>query len=286
MIESIMRRPFLWLGGLFALLLVLSSTLFVVPETKQAIVVRLGKPNRIVNAYDERQAFGLTGAGLVPRIPFIETVLMIDKRVLDLDMAPQTVLSTDQLRLVVDAFARFRIVDPLRMYQTVGTEERVADQLSRILSSRLRNELGKQPFAALLSPERGVLMDQIQTSVNQAARRYGAEVVDVRIKRADLPAGTPLDSAFERMRTARRLEAASIRAQGYKQAQIIRADADAKAAGIYAESFGKDAEFYSFYRAMQSYRRTFVEKNGKGEASVVLSPSNEYLQEFKGRSIR
>src|SRR3546814_4526409 len=114
---------------------------------------------------------------------------MIDKRVLDLDMAPQTVLSTDQLRLVVDAFARFRIVDPLRMYQTVGTEERVADQLSRILSSRLRNELGKQPFAALLSPERGVLMDQIQTSVNQAARRYGAEVVDVRIKRADLPAG-------------------------------------------------------------------------------------------------
>lgn len=286
MIESIMRRPFLWLGGLFALLLVFSSTLFVVPETKQAIVVRLGKPNRIVNAYDERQAFGLTGAGLVPRIPFIETVLMIDKRVLDLDMAPQTVLSTDQLRLVVDAFARFRIVDPLRMYQTVGTEERVADQLSRILSSRLRNELGKQPFAALLSPERGVLMDQIQTSVNQAARRYGAEVVDVRIKRADLPAGTPLDSAFERMRTARRLEAASIRAQGYKQAQIIRADADAKAAGIYAESFGKDAEFYSFYRAMQSYRRTFVEKNGKGEANVVLSPSNEYLQEFKGRSIR
>src|SRR3546814_821664 len=191
---------------------------------------------------------------------------MIDKRVLDLDMAPQTVLSTDQLRLVVDAFARFRIVDPLRMYQTVGTEERVADQLSRILSSRLRNELGKQPFAALLSPERGVLMDQIQTSVNQAARRYGAEVVDVRIKRADLPAGTPLDSAFERMRTARRLEAASIRAQGYKQAQIIRADADAKAAGIYAESLGKDAEFYSFYRARSAERRV-----GKAGVSTFRS---------------
>src|SRR3546814_18791110 len=103
----------------------------------------LGKPNRIVNAYDERQAFGLTGAGLVPRIPFIETVLMIDKRVLDLDMAPQTVLSTDQLRLVVDAFARFRIVDPLRMSQTVGPEQRVAAQLSRILSSQPRNDLGK-----------------------------------------------------------------------------------------------------------------------------------------------
>src|SRR3546814_8905833 len=148
MVESIMRRPFLWLGGLFALLLVLSSTWFVVPETKQAIVVRLGKPNRIVNAYDERQAFGLTGAGLVPRIPFIETVLMIDKRVLDLDMAPQTVLSTDQLRLVVDAFARFRIVDPLRIYQTVGTAERVADQLSRIRSSRHRKQLGQTPGRA------------------------------------------------------------------------------------------------------------------------------------------
>lgn len=280
------RNPIAWVVAAFALLILIFSTVFTVPETKQAIVVRLGKPNRIINAFDASQPFGRTGAGLVARIPFIETVLFVDKRVLDLDMAPQTVLSTDQLRLVVDAFARFRIVDPLRMYQTVGTEDRVADQLSRILSSRLRNELGKQPFAALLSPERGVLMDQIQTSVNGAARRYGAEIVDVRIKRADLPAGTPLDSAFERMRTARRLEAASIRAQGYKKAQIIRAEADATAAGVYAESFGKDPEFYAFYRAMQSYRRTFVEKDGKGAASVVLSPSNEYLQEFRGKAGR
>lgn len=286
MYQTLFRHPIAWAIAAFAALLLISSTIFVVPETQQAIVVRLGKPNRIINAYDERQPFGMTGAGLVARIPFIETVLLVDKRVLDLDMAPQTVLSTDQLRLVVDAFARFRIVDPLRMYQTVGTEDRVADQLSRILSSRLRNALGKQPFAALLSPERGVLMDQIQTSVNQAASRYGAEIVDVRIKRADLPAGTPLDSAFERMRTARRLEAASIRAQGYKKAQIIRADADATAARVYAESFGKDAEFYSFYRAMQSYRRTFVENGEKGTANMVLSPSNEYLQEFRGRSVR
>ncbi len=278
------RHPLAWAAAAFAALALITSTLFTVPETQQAIVVRLGKPNRIINAYDARQAFGVTGAGLVAHIPFIETVLLVDKRVLDLDMAPQTVLSTDQLRLVVDAFARFRIIDPLRMYQTAGTEDRVADQLSRILSSRLRNELGKQPFAALLSPERGVLMDQIQTSVNQAARRYGAEIVDVRIKRADLPAGTPLDSAFERMRTARRLEAASIRAQGYKKAQIIRADADARASGIYAESFGKDPDFYSFYRAMQSYRRTFVEKADKGSSSIVLSPNNEYLREFRGRA--
>jgi len=281
--QTMLRHPMAWVIGLVVALFVLSLSMFTVPESKQAIVVRLGKPNRIVNAYDPAQPFGRTGAGLLARLPFVENVVYVDKRILDLDMPPQTVLSTDQLRLVVDAFARFRIVDPLRMYQTAGSEARVADQLSRILSSRLRNELGKQPFAALLSPERGVLMDQIQTSVNRAAQRYGAEIVDVRIKRADLPGGTPLDSAFERMRTARRLEAAAIRAQGYKQAQIIRAEADATASHTYAAAFGKDPDFYAFYRAMQSYRRTFADKPDDGSA-VVLSPDNEYLKEFRGRS--
>lgn len=273
------RNPFVWLVGGFVLLILLSTTLFRVPETSQAIVVRLGKPNRIINAYDEREPFGRTGAGLVAKLPFVENVIFVDKRVMDLDMPAQTVLSTDQLRLVVDAFARFRIVDPLRMYQTVGSEERVADALSRILTSRLRNELGKQPFAALLSPERGEMMEDIQRSVNMTAQQYGAEIVDVRIKRADLPTGTPLESAYERMRTARRQEALTIRAQGAKQARLVRAEADANAARIYAQSFGKDPEFYSFYRAMQAYRSTF----NNGDANVVLSPSNEFLREFHGR---
>ena len=279
------QLPLKWIGLGFALLILLSLSIFRVPETKQAIVVRLYKPNRIINAYDATQTFGRTGAGLAVKVPFIEDVIYVDKRVLDLDMAPQTVLSTDQLRLVVDAFARFRIVDPLRMYQTVGSERRVAEALSRILSSRLRNELGQQKFAVLLTPERSEMMDDIQTSVNRVARQYGAEIVDVRIKRADLPAGTPLDSAFERMRTARRQEAATIRAQGFKQAQIIRADADADASKTYADSFGKDADFYAFYRAMQSYKRTFgVDGNAAtGSASIVLSPNNEYLREFRGR---
>jgi membrane protease subunit HflC len=188
------------------------------------------------------------------------------------------VLSTDQLRLVVDAFARFRIVDPLRMYQTVRSEDRVADELSRILGSRLRNELGRQTFATLLSPERGQLMDTIQEAVNREARRYGAEIVDVRIKRADLPPGDPLQSAFLRMQTARQQEAESIRAQGRKQAQIIRAEADAEASRVYAQSFGKDKDFYAFYRAMQAYRTTFND----GNASVILSPDNEFLREFQG----
>lgn len=274
------RNPFVWLVGAFVLLVLASATFFRVPETSQAIVVRLGKPNRIVNAYDAREPFGQTGAGLVAKIPFIENVVYIDKRVMDLDIPQQTVLSTDQLRLVVDAFARFRVTDPLRMYQTVRTEEGVADALARILGSRLRNELGKQPFSALLSPERGQLMDDIQARVNAEAGRYGAEIVDVRIKRADLPTGDPLESAFARMRTAREQEARNFRAQGAKQAQIIRANADAEAARIYANSFGKDADFYAFYRAMQSYQRTFND----GNANVVLSADNEFLREFKGRA--
>jgi len=276
---AILRNPIPWAVALVVIVFVLSSALFTVPETKQALVLRLGKPERIINAFDAKVPFGQSGAGLAIKVPFIEDVVYIDKRVLDLDMAEQTVLSTDQLRLVVDAFARFRIINPQRMYETVGSEDRVAEALSRILASRLRNELGKQPFAALLSPERSQMMDDIQSSVNKLAQQYGAEIVDVRIKRADLPTGAPLDSAFTRMRSQRAQEALTIRAQGNKQAQLVRAEADANAARIYAESFGADPEFYAFYRAMQAYRTTFT-NNG---ATVVLSTDNEFLREFDGR---
>jgi membrane protease subunit HflC len=265
--------------ALFTIVVVAMATLYTVPETKQAVVLRLGKPERIVNAYDAKAPFGTSGAGLVAKVPFIENVIFVDKRVLDLDMEQQTVLSTDQLRLVVDAFARFRITDPLRMVQTVGTEQNAADALKRILASKLRNELGKQPFAALLSPERGPLMDEIQQTVNRQAKQYGAEIIDVRIKRADLPSGTPLESAYLRMRSARQQEAATIRAQGLKQAQLVRAEADAQAANTYAASFGKDPEFYAFYRAMQAYRTTFSDNS----STVILSPNNEFLREFEGR---
>lgn len=279
------RNPIPWALGAIALVILLSSIFAVVPETKQALIVRLGKPYKVVNAYRPDQAFGQTGAGLVARIPFVDNVVWIDKRVLDFDMQRQPVLSTDQLRLEVDAFARYRIVYPLRMYVSAGSEERVGEALRPILGSELRNELGKRPFAALLSPERGQVMDNIQAGLNRVARQYGAEIVDVRIKRADLPDGTPLESAFQRMRTARQQEALTIRAQGGQQAQIIRADADAAASRIYAESFGKDPDFYEFYRAMQSYRRTFgVDgQEAPGDSTVVLSPDNEYLRQFRGR---
>lgn len=268
------------LGGVALLLLLLLAVSVVkVREDQQAIILQLGRPVATVNTYRPNEIFGETGAGLVLKTPFVQNTIFVDKRVMSLDIPSQTVLSTDQLRLVVDAFARFRIVDPLRMYQTVRTEERLQEELTRILSSRLRNELGTQRFDALLSPERGDMMLSIQTAVNRSAQAYGAEIIDVRIKRADLPTGTPLEAAYERMRTARQQEALTIRAQGAKEAQIVRATADAEAARIYAESFGKDPDFYSFYRAMQAYRTTFAD----GNSSVVLSPENEFLREFQGQ---
>jgi membrane protease subunit HflC len=286
MSARLFRNPFA-LGFLAILLLILlASTVSVVPETKQAVIVRFGEPERIINPYQPNARFGNTGAGLIARWPFMEEIVWIDKRILSVEMDRQQVLSTDQLRLQVDAFARYRIVDPLRMFISARTEERVSDQLRPILGSALRNELGKRPFAALLSPERGQLMQNIETALNRVARQYGAEIIDVRIKRADLPDGTPLESAYQRMQTARQQEARSIRAQGAKQAQIIRAEADAEAASTYAEAFGKDPDFYDFYRAMQSYEATFLADGSGGEmgrSSIILSPNNDYLREFRGR---
>jgi membrane protease subunit HflC len=286
MIARFGRNPIALAFAAILVLILIGSTFAIVPETRQAVIVRFGEPQRIINRFEPNQEFGGPGAGLVARWPFVDQVVWIDKRIQSVEMDRQQVLSTDQLRLQVDAFARYRIVDPLRMYISARTEDRVSEQLRPILGSALRNELGKRPFAALLSPERGQVMDNIQVALNRVARQYGAEIVDVRIKRADLPGGTPLESAFQRMRTAREQEARSIRAQGLKQAQIIRAEADAEAANTYADAFGKDPDFYEFYRAMQSYETTFVNDGTGGEmgrSSIILSPSNDYLKEFSGR---
>ncbi|WP_157177685.1 protease modulator HflC [Sphingomonas prati] len=283
---NLFRNPISWAIALVLALIVAASVFAVVPETRQGLVVRLGKPNRVINGYVPGRPFGQTGAGLVARWPFLEQIVWIDKRVLDFDMPRQSVLSTDQLRLEVDAFARYRIVDPLRMYlRARGDEKRVSDALRPILASSLRNELGRRSFVALLSPERGQLMDNIQARLNIVAAQYGAEIVDVRIKRADLPDGTPLESAYQRMRSAREQEARSIRAEGQKQAQLITAQADADASRVYANSFNRDPDFYDFYRAMQSYRHTFgTDGSGAtGGTSMVLSPENEYLRQFRGR---
>ena len=281
----LLRNPITFGVLAILLLIVLFSTVSIVPETKQAVIIRFGQPVRVINKYQDGAEFGYGGAGLVARIPFVEQIHWIDRRVLSLEMDNQPVLSTDQLRLEVDAFARFRIRDPLQMYISARTEENLVNQLKPILASALRNEFGRRPSAALLTPERGEMMTNIKNALNRVAAQYGAEIVDVRIKRADLPNGTPLDSAYERMRTARRQEATSIIAQGNREATIIRADADAEAAATYAAAFNRDAEFYDFYRAMQSYRQSFLgarQDGQRGRSSIILSPSNDYLRQFRG----
>jgi membrane protease subunit HflC len=286
MTAFIRRRPLVsTVLGILVLVLLLSS-FPIVPETKQAVIVRFGKPERILNRYQAGRPIGAAGAGLSYKLPFVDQIVWIDKRVLDVDMESQPVLSTDQRRLMVDAFARYRIVDPLLMYIRSTTEENLRSQLQTILRSEVRNELAKQEFVALLSPERQGVMDDVRKSLDVQAQRFGVEIVDVRIKKTDLPDGAPLQSAFESMRTARLQEARSIRAQGAKQAQIIRAQADADASKTYAASFGKDPDFYDFYRAMQSYLTTFV---GDGQdkpapTNIILSPQNDYLKEFTGRA--
>jgi len=272
------RIVFIAIGVVLA---VLASSIVVVPESHQGVVIRTGKPVRTINSFKPDQPFGETGAGIEFRIPFAEQVQMVDRRILDLDMEGETVLSNDQQRLEVNAYARFRIFDPVLFVERSGSEAQLRNQLEPILTSVLRQELGRRTFASLLTPERGTAMVSIRTSLDRQARQYGAQILDVRIKRADLPQGTPLQAAFTRMQSDRQEEAETIRAGGRRDAQIIRAEARAEAARIYADAYGKDPEFYDFYRGMQSYRQTFLQ--GDGESSMVLSEDNEYFRQFRGQ---
>lgn len=272
--------------ALAVLVVALLSTVVIVPETQQAVKIRTGQPVSVTNQYFPDQEFGETGAGITLRIPIVERIQWVDRRIMDLDMERETVLSNDQQRLEVDAYARYRIFDPVLFVQSVGSEQQLEGQLNQILTSVLRQELGRRTFASLLTPERGNAMNNIRDSLDTQARQYGAQVLDVRIKRADLPQGTPLEAAFNRMRSERQEEAETIRAGGRRDAQIIRAEAAATAAQIFAEAYNKDPEFYDFYRAMQSYRTTFgPAREGEtdvGESSVILSPDNDYLRQFQG----
>lgn len=277
---DLFRNPkALIIAGIVAIVAMMSSVV-IVPETHQGVVVFTGKPVRVFNQFRPDVPYGQTGAGIQLRIPFVEQVQMIDRRVLDLDMERQQVLSNDQQRLQVDAYARYRIIDPVRLVEKAGSERQFEAQLLPILTSVLRQELGRVPFSALINAERGATMRNITRTLDAQARQYGAQVLDVRIKAADLPEGRPLDAAFTRMETDRQEEAATIRAAGRRDAQIIEAEASAAAANIYANAYGKDPQFYDFYRAMQSYRETFI--NGQGESNMVLSQDSEYFRQFKG----
>ena len=270
---------------------VIFQSLFIVQEISQAIVLQFGDPKKIV-----------TKAGLNFKLPFIQNVVYLDKRILNLDNDPEEVIAADQKRLIVDAFARFKIVDPLKFYISVGNERVARSRLSTIINSRIRGVLGTQELATLLSTDRARQMQIIQSQVNQEAQNFGINIVDVRIKRADLPPANS-EAIYKRMQTEREREAKEFRAQGAEIAQKIRSTADKdvtvilaqankkseimKGEGdgqrnkIFANAFGRDPQFFAFYRAMQAYEKALI----GGETSLVLSPDSDFFK-FFGKSIK
>jgi membrane protease subunit HflC len=261
-------------------------TLFAVYQTQQALVLEFGKPKRLV-----------TAPGLNYKVPFIQNVQYFDKRLLDLDSAPQEVIASDQKRLVVDAFARWRITDPLLFYQAVGDERVARSRLGAVLEASLRRVLGSSSFESVVRDERNALMQQITKQVNGESKGLGITVVDVRIKRADLPEANSL-AIFRRMQTERQRQAAEIRAQGEEASRRIRATADrrvtvlkADATGeserirgagdaeknrVFADAFGKDPDFFAFYRSMRAYESALK----AGDTRLLLSPNSQFFQYF------
>ena len=282
MIERLTKNTTALALSALGVIVLLAMSVSIVPETSQALITSYGEYKRTVNPYRSKDVLGsTTQAGLTFRIPLVEQITYIDKRIQNVEMVPQEVLSTDQLQVEVNAFARYRITDTLKMFTTVRSEDALNARLGETLASSVRNELGKRTFANLLSAERGQVMTNIRKQLNFEAKKYGASIVDVRIKRADLPKGTPLESAYRRMESAREQERATIEAEGRNAAQVIRAEGEAEAARIYAQSYGKDPEFYDFYRSMQSYKKTFRRGGDQGETNVILSPDNDYLRNFR-----
>jgi len=282
---------FVVLLGLGAIGVYLSA--FIVTQTEQALVLRFGKPVQ----YTADKSPIVTKPGLYWRIPVMDEVAYFDKRILDLDTDPQELITSDQKRLVVDAFARFRIVDPLKFYQTVRTEERARDRLGTFLEAGLRRILGVASFQDLVRDEREQLMSRITDVVNQAGDDLGVRIVDVRIKRADLPEANS-EAIYKRMQTEREREAAEFRAEGRaaanriqatadreatviiaeatKQSELLRGEGDAARNRIFAEAFGKDPKFFAFYRSMQAYEKGLASKDTR----LVISPNSEFFRYF------
>ncbi len=272
-------------GLLILLILVLSST-YKVRQFEQALLLQLGKPLGVK-----------TEPGLYVKWPFMQNVEMFDKRILDYDVPVEEVITSDRKRLVVDTFARYRIVDPLKFFQSVGTELVVRNRLGAILNARTREVLGRVPLITVVSGERAGLMTSIAALVNQEAKGFGVDVIDVRIKRADLPQENS-QAIYLRMQTEREREARGYRAQGAEMAQRIRASAerdrtvilaeaqrdaqflrgegDAEAVRIFAEAFNQDPDFFAFYRSMEAYRKSL----NKDDTTMVLSPESEFFDFF------
>jgi len=261
-------------------------SLFAVKEINQAIVLQFGDPKRVI-----------AEPGLQVKIPFIQNVVFLDRRILSLDPQPEEVIASDQKRLIVDAYARFKIVDPLKFYISVGDERVARSRLATIINSRLRSVLGKQSLATLLSEDRTKQMAIIQEGVNTEAEKFGIEIIDVRIKRADLPQANS-EAIYKRMQTEREREAKEFRAKGAemavtitstadkevtvilanarKQSEIMKGEGDGRRNKIFASAFGKDPEFFAFYRAMQAYEKALI----GGDTSLILSPDSDFFKFF------
>jgi membrane protease subunit HflC len=262
------------------------ASAFIVHQNEQALVLRFGEPKRVVNT-----------PGLNWKVPLVDSVEIYDKRILDLDSQPQEVTASDQKRLVVDSFARYRIVDPLKFYQTLRYEEGVRSRLGPIIDSAMRRVLGGATFQDVVRDKREYLMNRIAEQVNREGNDFGLEVVDVRIKRADLPEQNS-KSVFDRMRAERQREAAEFRAQGTaeanrikattdREATVIRAEAtrkgeqtrgagDAERNKIYAEAYTKDQEFFEFYRSMQAYEHGLKSEDTR----LLISPDSDFFKYF------
>ena len=288
-----MRSPVAGIVTLVLLLFVVIvgySSIFTVSQTEQALVVRLGRPVDVVSE-----------PGLKFKAPFIDTVISIDKRILDLENPSQEVIASDQKRLVVDAFARYRIKDPLRFYQSIGSIQAANIQLTTLLNAALRRVLGEVSFITVVRDERENLMTRIRDHLDREADQYGIQLVDVRIRRADLPEQNSL-AVYKRMQTEREREAQEFRAQGGQKAQEIRSKADREATVIvaeanstaeqtrgvgdaernrlFAEAYGRDPEFFAFYRSMSAYE-TGLRSN---DTRFLLRPDSEFFRFFANPS--
>lgn len=285
-----MNKPILVVLGviLAGAAFVLFNSMFTVFQTQQALVLQLGEAKRVIRE-----------AGLHFKTPFVQNVIYLDKRILDLDSPVQEVIASDQKRLVVDAFARFTISDPLRFYQSVGNEQIARSRLSTVLNSSVRRVLGESSFTAVVRDQRDELMKKITDQVNGEAAKFGIRIVDVKIRRADLPQANS-EAIFRRMQTERQREAAEIRAQGNEQSQRIRSRADrevtilkaeatrdgeklrgegeAERNKIFAQAFGQDPEFFSFYRSMQAYESSLEGT----DTTLVLTPDTDFFKFFQG----
>jgi len=270
--------------------LLVNSAAFIVRQTEQAIVLQFGDPKQVIQE-----------PGLHFKMPFIQDVAYFDKRILDYAPPQEEIIAADQKRLVVDSFVRYRISDPLEFYKAVGSELAARARLAGIVSAALRRTVGNSPLTAVLSSERADLMQRIRADTNQAATKLGLNVVDFRIRRADLPQANA-EAIYRRMQSEREREAKEFRAQGaevaqriraraerektvliaesQRQSQALRGEGDAEAIKIYADAFGKDPEFFSFYRSMEAYRNA-LKPDG---TTMVLSPDSDFFSFFRNQS--